>query len=975
MKQPLVLDGRDRADIMAEIAAHAREYTPEWRYEGAEDDPGAALAALFGEMFYQTVDRMNAVPQKLHTEFLNLVGFQMPAPAPAAGLIQFTAHDTVSAPVPVPAGTQVFTRDEDGENVIYETERMLEATPARLTGLFYVDPRAEWIQRLDPAGPNRFFAPDAGENLQRHRFSFGQDDVLALSGPCEVEVEVSQQAEFTTAETAARLADPALACWSFCGEEGETPFGAVRAEGNTLFLEYAGPGAFVPDERGRYSVTCTCTGPLGSGTLVLDGIRLRSRPGGPLPLDSVANGDVDLDLEGGDYCLGRRPAPYSLCYFRSDQAFRKRGARVCLRLDIAPVVEGPAEPQLQYDFHQRVIDKRDAVAVRPDDVYVSQVTWEYFNGLGWRALAVSGRRNPFSCKTEGPLEVVFDVPEDLSAAVVNAQQGYYIRARVVAVENQFSLLPRWLIPFLRGAECLWSYDRGRPVDWCRGENNGGVAALEEAAGIGRLGFPAVTALEEHPKAMYFCFDRSPHAMPLAIRFDVAGRVELEDALRFEAWTGERFEPVRTLDLSRNLLRTGVMRLYLTAPLARRTLFGTEGYWLRLCRSSYLENRGGYPVVNAIRLNTVTAVQRERVPEEAFSTGPYEANKVLELLRRPVLAEEVWVDEAAGLTQAEAEELSGALPGRVRLEQEDHVLTRCWVLWERVGNLALCGPEDRCYYLDPYGGIIRFGDGILGRVPPQGEENIRVRYFCGGGPRGNRPAGSITAPVGALPRISRIENLTPMSGGTGRFPTEKAERLGNRHLRHQGRAAGPRDFEDIVALEFPQAKHVKCFPGRDGTGEYAPGHVCVVVEGWDPEDPQVTSDLCIRIEGELSRRCDCVLAAEGRLHVVGSTVLTVNSHVTVELEDLDQGAVTQAELVRRLEELIGRRWREEDIGSQLHTGQVWQTVRETPNVRTVRSVLLEGRYNQGGRQRVVALEADGGFPFATVKSGVHLIQIE
>ena len=100
---------------MAQVAAHARSYTPEWRYEGAEDDPGSALAELFGDLFYQTVDRMNSVPGKLHTEFLNLTGFQMPDPVPAAGLLQFTAHDTVEEPVPVPEGTQVFTPDEEGE--------------------------------------------------------------------------------------------------------------------------------------------------------------------------------------------------------------------------------------------------------------------------------------------------------------------------------------------------------------------------------------------------------------------------------------------------------------------------------------------------------------------------------------------------------------------------------------------------------------------------------------------------------------------------------------------------------------------------------------------------------------------------------------------------------------------------------------------------------------------------------------------
>ena len=41
MRQP-VLDPRERRDIMEQLAALARSYTPEWRYEGAEDDPGSA---------------------------------------------------------------------------------------------------------------------------------------------------------------------------------------------------------------------------------------------------------------------------------------------------------------------------------------------------------------------------------------------------------------------------------------------------------------------------------------------------------------------------------------------------------------------------------------------------------------------------------------------------------------------------------------------------------------------------------------------------------------------------------------------------------------------------------------------------------------------------------------------------------------------------------------------------------------------
>ena len=147
-----------------------------------------------------------------------------------------------------------------------------------------------------------------------------------------------------------------------------------------------------------------------------------------------------------------------------------------------------------------------------------------------------------------------------------------------------------------------------------------------------------------------------------------------------------------------------------------------------------------------------------------------------------------------------------------------------------------------------------------------------------------------------------------------------------------------------------------------------------MEGRDLDDSRVTDDLCQHIYEELSQRCDCVMTAEGRLHVVGSTVITVSSTVTVEMEDLDQSAVTQQEIARRLEELVNVRWREREIGSQIQIAQVWQTVRDTPNVRLVRSILLEGRYDQAGLPRVVPLEDDGAFPYATVKSGEHFIQV-
>ncbi len=972
MKAP-ILDPRTLQDIMDHVAELARSYTPEWRYEGAEDDPGAAIARLFGEMFYQTVDRFNSVPNKLFIEFLELAGVRMPDPLPASGLMQFAAHDTVESPVPVPAGTQVFTRDEGGANIVYETDRRIESTPARLKQMYYVDAREEIIERLDPEAAHAFFAPNGGENLQCHRFSLSQNEVLALLGPCTVELEIRSENRFAAAETAAMLADPEHAAWLYRSGGGQVFFDAVRAEGTRILLTKTTPAALEPEEDGNLYITCESR-MKGGGSVTLRGVRLASRPDGRQRPDSMAFGDIPLSFDEGGYCFGRRPTPYALFYLRADRIFCKRGATVNLRLDIAPIVTDLADNRPQYAFNQRIIDKSGAVAVKPEDVFVSEVTWEYFNGVGWTNLAVRGSKNPFSCLDSGSLETVFEVPEDIRAAEINAETGFYIRARVVHVENEMSMVPRWIVPFVRGAECAWNYAKGCPVRRYRSENNGCLVELDEMENVEDAQFPAVVSLPEKPRAVYLCFDRSPHAMPLSILFEVAGRAPLDDKLAFEAWAGGRFKPVRSVDLTRNLMHTGMAFLYLPDPLPEAVFFGEAGHWIRVIRSSYQENSKGYPRVNAVRLNTVAAVQRRQAEEQRFDCGVYEAGKVLQLLETPVQNCRVWVDEIAALALAEAEALERGLPGRVRLLRTDGVLTHCWVLWERMEHLELCDGEARGYQLDPYEGTVTFGDGIHGRVPPAGERSIRVSYASGGGARGNRPAKAVTELIGALPRISASANLTPMSGGTDRFPMEKLEALGNRRIRHRRRALGILDFEEMVAEAFPQALHVKCFAKRDENGRGAPGHVTVVLESRDMESGPAAADLCDRVWDYLKDRCSCTLISAGLLHVIPSTVVTVNTEITVELEDPDEAAATQQTIEDRLAELIDCEWRTREIGDQVRVNQVWQAVRDTPNVRLIEKILLEGVYDQNGVSRSVPLEDDRAVPYATVRSGFHEVRV-
>lgn len=76
------LDGRSAEDILAEIKYKSEVFTPEWKPDGTGPDGGGALARLFSEMFFETVDRYNRFLDKSYLEFLNMLGVCAAAPLP-----------------------------------------------------------------------------------------------------------------------------------------------------------------------------------------------------------------------------------------------------------------------------------------------------------------------------------------------------------------------------------------------------------------------------------------------------------------------------------------------------------------------------------------------------------------------------------------------------------------------------------------------------------------------------------------------------------------------------------------------------------------------------------------------------------------------------------------------------------------------------------------------------------------------------
>lgn len=131
--------------------------------------------------------------------------------------------------------------------------------------------------------------------------------------------------------------------------------------------------------------------------------------------------------------------------------------------------------------------------------------------------------------------------------------------------------------------------------------------------------------------------------------------------------------------------------------------------------------------------------------------------------------------------------------------------RGFLAWTLIDDLAVAGPQDSVYELDPEAGTLVFGDGVRGRVPPLGAR-VRVALMrIGGGLAGNVPAGTLTQPQPTLPPVAKLKAWQPQdaTGGDDAETLAEAEKRIPALFRHRDRAVTADDYKQI-ALTTPGA---------------------------------------------------------------------------------------------------------------------------------------------------------------------------
>jgi hypothetical protein len=474
-----------------------------------------------------------------------------------------------------------------------------------------------------------------------------------------------------------------------------------------------------------------------------------------------------------------------------------------------------------------------------------ELSWEFFDGDGWRLLEsgfVDGTRE---LATSGTIS--FRVPATLAATEIGGREDLWIRARLVGGDYG---RPKYVVtsttsgttvtqstsidtsdlhpPEIESIEARFVLNGETApesvlvVDNLAALDQTGASAADQARFRLFAGARAIDSAVDGP-AIYVGLSRQPVSplVLLAVADDqpVPGTLAV-DALTAGGWRGAIVD-----DETEALHRTGLVQVFLSTPLARATRFGRDGFWLRLRPATDAEGAdpGAWrPVVRGLFVNGVPATQARTVVQEILGSSLGEPSLVLELAEIPVLPETVELRVREELSLDEREVLEEERRRSIRIsgrpaEAPAVVATvpgvdGSWVLWRRVDSFIGTDGDAREYRLDPGTGWVTFGDGRQGKVPPAGSDAVRAfRYQQGGGAGGNAPAWSDVAVKSALEGIESAVLPVDAAGGVDSPSPVALLHTGPARLRTAGRVVSAADYESQAVAAAAQVVRARCTP--------------------------------------------------------------------------------------------------------------------------------------------------------------------
>lgn len=459
------ISGKITREILMEILEkRAREYTPQWRLDWNHPDLGTALASVFTTMQLDTVKDCERLPQKLKTDFFNSIETTMRSADPARGYCVFSLVNEEAKGTELLSGTALTAAvmDSSGQQIPVETTQDVFVSPAKIKVIYESYNKKDYIGCLYEGEETAEAVKESipvfafeGENLQRHEFFIGHNGVFDICHGAEITLSLFERSGQPIGITMLeRLLSMEKAVFEYSTAEGFMSFAEQRLQGNSVcFVKNSLQPEWVETEISGVSshwLRMTVKAANELKHLVLRDVLVASRSSllGP---DSIYAGNLDAG-KGTYFPFGEQFGVYDEVYFSSNEALNKKGALITLTFwrEYAKIPLGYRE---NGEINWKLIMPKNNIKVeREYDITIDRVIWEYYNGSGWVRLFQGKEYEEMFNGADGSYKqkrsVFFVCPRDLERVLVNGGENYYIRARIVKVNNSFKTTGQYVSPVL-----------------------------------------------------------------------------------------------------------------------------------------------------------------------------------------------------------------------------------------------------------------------------------------------------------------------------------------------------------------------------------------------------------------------------------------------------------------------------------------------------------------------------------------------
>ncbi len=840
------LDDREFQDIVDEALSLIPRYAPEWTNHNPSD-PGITLLELAAWMTDLILYRLNRVPEKNYVAFLNLLGIKLKAPRAARALMQFTLVEGATRQR-VPKGTQVATpQGTEDETVAFETARELILTDVALDRAFsyFNDTYSDNSPFLDGSRDQAFEVFGGAERVER--FLYLSDPRFANVGDSAL-LRIFLGCPERGTRDLTRLLE-----WEYWNGDRWKSLLPAPLEVDRGEVCFFGPMAFDPVEvdgieglwiRGRLAEV-----PEDPEATEIDTVRSRVEVvgEGAVPDRAISNLDnnafILLDTGKNMYAFGREPAVDCVLYLACEELLQTPDAYVSVEFVLA-------DPSA----HPMPAPSEDLV-----------LSWEYFDGKRWQLLGRSNARGilpgagdefGFHDATRALSQtgtMSFRRPKDMESVDVNGEVARWIRVRIekgdYGEQGTYTLAnDKWEFqderplkpPSLRNIVFRYREDY-RDVRHVLAYNDFAFADVTEDARTEFTIFQPFTPKSDESPALYLGFNKQLPNFQQSVFFKMDEELgfsslseeetdvltaELtrynrdrqstwasEQRVVWEYWDGKEWEPLAVTDGTSGFTTSGFVEFVGPENWEQLMKFTEERYWLR----ARLE-MGGYikaPRIRKLLTNVVEAFNRVTIRDEILGSSDATPLQSFELLRKPLLEGEVI--EVCERQPPSAEDLEDLGEDPVR-PVEDESSEQVWVRWKQVPSFFQSGPRSRHYTIDYQTGLVTFGDGRKGMMPPEGQNNIIAKSYCiGGGAAGNVNANTITTLTQALAYIDSVTNPMAAEGGADRESVEEAKDRAPYTIKSRDRAVTAEDFEMLALRASTLLARAKCVPDRANRG--------------------------------------------------------------------------------------------------------------------------------------------------------------